>query len=57
MNNNRLSTSKVSLVNRKRLLEYLALLLSQPSNYALVYGRVFIKYSNKYRNINKAVDV
>lgn len=55
MNNNRLSTSKVSLVNRKRLLEYLALLLSQPSNYALVYGRIFMKFSNKSLNTHKAV--
>ena len=55
MNNNILSTSKVSVVNRKRLLEYLALLLSQPSIYALVYGWIFMKFSNKSLNTHKAV--
>lgn len=57
MNNNRLSTSKVLLVNRDKLLEDIALLLSQPSNYTLINGRVFIKSLNKYRNTNKAVTV
>lgn len=50
-------TFNVLSVNKERLLEDLALLLSQPSNYALIDGRVFIKSLNKYRNINKAVSV
>ena len=57
MNNARLSTSKVLLVNRDKLLGDIALLLSQPSNYTLIDGRVFIKSLNKYRNANKAVAV
>lgn len=57
MNNARLSTSKVLLVNRDKLLEDIAVLLSQPSNYTLINERVFIKSLNKYRNTNKAVAV
>jgi hypothetical protein len=57
MNNNRLSTSKVFLVNREKLIKDLVILLSQPSNYELIDGRVFIKSLNKYRNTNKAVAI
>lgn len=57
MNNNRLSTSKALFVNREKLLEDIEILMSQPSNYELIDGRVFIKSLNKYRNTNKAVAV
>lgn len=49
MNNNRLSTSKVPKVNRDLLQVDIAKLLSEPSNYEIKDGRIFIKSLNRFK--------
>lgn len=49
MNNNRLSTSKVPKVDRDLIQVDIAKLLSEPSNYEIKDGRIFLKSLNRFK--------
>lgn len=49
MNNNRLSTSRVPKVDRDLLQVDIVKLLSEPSNYEIKDGIIFIKYLNRFK--------
>ena len=49
MNNNRLSTSKVPKVDRDLIQVIITKLLSEPSNYEIKDGRIFLKSLNRFK--------
>jgi len=52
MNNNRLSNSGNSEINKDYIKSEVARLLNGPSNYEIIKGRIFIKSLNKYQPLS-----